>query len=114
MLSQQPGRSASARSRRLLARVSMLSVCVLAWVVAFALLPSAAYSQSVDSDPKVQQRLQEVEALKKDLLRKMQDLDNRMHTLEEAEAKREKSKTAKSATKGATPPQQASQQQAVV
>ena len=54
---------------------------VLAWVLAFALLPSAGYSQtdsSVDSNPKVQQRLQEVEAMKKDLLRKMQDLDNRV------------------------------------
>lgn len=45
---------------------------------------------------------------KQDLLRKMQDLDNRMQTLEAA-VKREKSKTAKIATKGATPPQQASQ-----
>ena len=72
--------------RALLARVSILSVCVLAWVLAFALLPSAGYSQtdsSVDSNPKVQQRLQEVEAMKKDLLRKMQDFDNRIHTLED-------------------------------
>ena len=110
MLSQshQSGRNASACSRLLLARVSILSVCVLAWVLAFALLPSAGYSQtdsSVDSNPKVQQRLQEVEAMKKDLLRKMQDLDNRMHTLE-AEVKRQKSKTAKIAAKPAAPPQQ--------
>ena len=108
MLSQQSGRNASACSRRLLARVSILSVCVLAWVLAFALLPSAGYSQtdsSVDSNPKVQQRLQEVEAMKKDLLRKMQDLDNRIHTLE-AEVKRQKSKTAKIAAKAAAPPQQ--------
>ena len=59
--------------------------------------------KGVDSNPKVQQRLQEVEALKKDLLRKMQDLDNRMHTLEEAEAKRQKSKTAKIAAKPQPP-----------
>ena len=92
----------------LFARVSILSVCGLAWVLAFALLPSAGYSQtdsSVDSNPKVQQRLQEIEAMKKDLLRKMQDFDNRIHTLE-AEVKRQKSKTAKIAAKAAAPPQQ--------
>ena len=58
-----------------------VTVRVRAWVLAFALLPSAGYSQtdsSVDSNPKVQQRLQELEAMKKDLLRKMQDLDNRV------------------------------------
>ena len=87
--------------RVLLARVSvLLSV----------LLPSAGYSQtdsSVDSNPKVQQRLQELEAMKGDLLRKMQDLDNRIHTLE-AEVKRQKSETAKIAAKAAAPPQQPS------
>jgi hypothetical protein len=61
---------------------------------------------SVDSNPKVQQRLQEVEAIKNDLLRKMQDLDNRMHALEDAEVKRQKSEKAKVAAKPATPPQQ--------
>ena len=61
---------------------------------------------SADSNPKVQQRLQEVEAIKKDLLRKMQDLDNRIQSLE-AEAKERKSKTAKIAAKAAAaPPQQ--------
>ena len=86
MLSHQPGRNTSACFRVLLARVSILSVCVLAWVLAFALLPSAGYSQTdstVDSNPKVQQRLQEIEAMKKDLLRKMQDLDNRMQRLKQ-------------------------------
>jgi hypothetical protein len=93
--------------RVLFARVSISSVWVLAWALAVALMPSAGYSQtasSADSDPKVQQRLQEVEAMKKDLLRKMQDLDNRIHTLE-AEAKRQKSKIAKIPAKPAAPPQ---------
>ena len=85
--------------------------CILARVsiLAFALLPSAGYSQtdsSVDSNPKVQQRLQEVEAMKKDLLRKMQDFDNRIHTLE-AEVKRQKSANRrKSLPRPAAPPQQ--------
>ena len=43
--------------------------------------------------------------MKKDLLRKMQDFDNRIHTLE-AEVKRQKSQTAKIAAKAAAPPQQ--------
>ena len=87
--------------------MSILSVCVLGWVLAFALLPSAGYSQTdstVDSNPKVQQRLQEVEAIKKDLLRKMEDLDNRLHTLE-VEVKRQNN-PAKIAAKPAAPPQQ--------
>ena len=69
------------------------------------LLPSAGYSQtdsSVDSNPKVQQRLQELKAMKGDLLRKMQDFDNRIHTLE-AEVKRQKSETAKIAAKADSP-----------
>src|SRR6187551_2424587 len=104
---QQPGRNTSASVRGPLARVSILSVCVLAWALAFALLPSAGQAQtesSVDSNPKVQQRLQEVEAMKKDLLRKMQDLDNRIQALE-AEVNRQ-NKAAKLAAKPAAPPQQ--------
>ena len=106
MLLQQSGRSASACSRGLLDRVSSLPVCVLAWVLAFVLLPSAAYSQTasdVDSNPKVQQRLQEVEAMKQELLRKMQDLDNRMHTLEEAEVKRQKSENGENRCQAGNP-----------
>src|SRR6476661_5377883 len=104
---QQPGRNTSACFRVLLARVSILPVCFLAWVLAFALLPSAGYSQTdstVDSNPKVQQRLEEIEAIKKDLLRKMQDLDNRMQALE-AEVNRQ-NKAAKIAAKPAALPQQ--------
>ena len=103
MLSQQSVRNPSVGSRRLSGRVLVFSV---AWVLAFAVLPSAGYSQSVDNDPRVQQRLKEVEALKQDLLRKMQNLDNRMQALEDAEAKRQKSKTAKSDAKAAPGPQQ--------
>src|SRR6187431_3264904 len=94
--------------RVFLARASILSACVLS--------PSAGYSQSdssVDSNPKVRQRLQEVEALKKDLLRKMQEFDNRIHTLE-AEMRRQKSQTAKIAAKTSAPPQQPLPQQTVV
>ena len=81
-----------------------MTLRVLGWVLAFALLPSAGYSQtdsSVDSNPKVQQRLQELEAMKKDLLRKMQDLDNRVRTLE---AERQEPETEEIA---AAPPQKA-------
>ena len=82
---------------------------LLAWALMLALLPCAAYSQtasSVDDNPQVQQRLQELKAMKKDLLHKMQDFDSRIHTLE-AEVKRQKSETAKIAAKAAAPqPQQ--------
>src|SRR5688500_14908457 len=74
--------------------------------LAFALWPSIGYSQtdsSVDSNPKVQQRLQEIKAMKEDLLRKMQDFDNRIHTLE-AQVKRQKPETEKIAAKAAAPP----------
>ena len=93
--------------RVILAREFLVSVCVLAWMLAFALLASPGYSQTeatVDDNPKVQQRLQEVEAMKKDLLRKMEDLDNRMRALE-AEMKRQNN-PAKIAAKPAPPPQQ--------
>ena len=91
---RRPNRARSCRFR--FARASM-SAC--------ALSPSAGYSQtdsSVDSNPKVQQRLQEVEAMKKDLLRKMQDFDNRIHTLE-AEVKRQKSQTGENRCQGRQP-----------
>ena len=85
---------------RVIARVSTL--------LAFALWPSVGYSQtdsSVESNPKVQQRLQEIKAMKEDLLRKMQDFDNRIHTLE-AQVKRQKSETEKIAAKAVATPQQ--------
>ena len=91
--------------------------CIPCQSVHFGVLsPSAGFSQSdssVDSNPKVRQRLQEVEALKKDLLRKMQEFDNRIHTLE-AEMRRQKSQTARIAAKASAPPQQPLPPQTVV
>ncbi|MFL5236909.1 MAG: hypothetical protein ACJ8EL_04790 [Rhizomicrobium sp.] len=88
-----------------------LLVCALT----LALLPCAAYSQtasSVDDNPQVQQRLKELKSMKKDLLRKMQDFDSRIHSLE-AEMKRQKSETAKIAAKAAAPLPAPSQQTVV-
>src|SRR3954453_20976686 len=79
-----------------------LLVCALT----LALLPCAAYSQtasSVDDNPQVPQRLKKLKSMKKDLLRKMQDFDTRIHSLE-AEMKRQKSETAKIAAKASAPP----------
>lgn len=94
--------------RVILARVSTSSAYVRACVLAFALLPSAAYSQtdpSVDSNPKVQQRLEEVKSMKKDLLRKMQDFNNRIHKLE-ADLKRQKDEKPQSSAKAEARQQQ--------